>query len=92
MRPETITWLANVRAQVAAGADIVIVRGPAGAVTIFPDERVGTSDDELRKVVWPTMNELWTYFTVVVVFIIAIMAFTGVLDFAFNRAVMWLFA
>ena len=48
--------------------------------------------DELRKVVWPTMNELWTYFTVVVVFIIAIMAFTGVLDFAFNRAVMWLFA
>ena len=48
--------------------------------------------DELRKVVWPTMNELWTYFTVVVVFIVAIMAFTGVLDFAFNKAVMWLFA
>ena len=35
--------------------------------------------DELRKVV-------------VVVFIVAIMAFTGVLDFAFNKAVMWLFA
>ena len=34
--------------------------------------------DELRKVV--------------VVFIVAIMAFTGVLDFAFNKAVMWLFA
>ena len=28
----------------------------------------------------------------VVVFIVAIMAFTGVLDFAFNKAVMWLFA
>ena len=43
--------------------------------------------DELRKVVWPTSNELWTYFLVVVVFIAAIMAFTGVLDFAFDRLV-----
>lgn len=45
--------------------------------------------DELRKVVWPTRNELWTYFVVVVVFIVAIMAFTGVLDVAFDRLVMW---
>ena len=48
--------------------------------------------DELRKVVWPTSNELWTYFLVVVVFIAAIMAFTGVLDFAFDRLVMWAFS
>lgn len=48
--------------------------------------------DELRKVVWPTSKELSTYFTVVVVFIVAIMAFTGVLDFAFDRLVMWVFA
>ncbi|QPL05036.1 MULTISPECIES: preprotein translocase subunit SecE [Actinomyces] len=48
--------------------------------------------DELRKVVWPTSKELWTYFTVVVVFIVAIMAFTGVLDLVFDRLVMWLFA
>ena len=48
--------------------------------------------DELRRVVWPTSKELWTYFSVVVVFIVAIMAFTGVLDLAFDRLVMWLFA
>ena len=63
-------------------------RGFFGRIALFIRQVI----DELRKVVWPTMNELWTYFTVVVVFIIAIMAFTGVLDFAFNRVVMWLFA
>lgn len=48
--------------------------------------------DELRKVVWPARNELWTYFVVVVVFILAIMAFTGVLDVAFDRLIMWALA
>ncbi|WP_194949185.1 preprotein translocase subunit SecE [Actinomyces trachealis] len=48
--------------------------------------------DELKKVVWPTRNELTTYFIVVVVFILAIMAFTGVLDFVFNKIVNWVFA
>ena len=48
--------------------------------------------DELRKVVWPTGSELWTYFLVVVVFIVAIMAFTGLLDLGFDRLVMWAFA
>ena len=56
-------------------------RGFFGRIALFIRQVI----DELRKVVWPTMNELWTYFTVVVVF-------TGVLDFAFNKAVMWLFA
>ena len=48
--------------------------------------------DELRKVVWPTNGELWTYISVVVVFIVAIMAFTGILDTVFDRIVMWVFA
>ncbi|SPT52975.1 Preprotein translocase subunit secE [Actinomyces bovis] len=47
--------------------------------------------DELKKVVWPTRNELSTYFIVVVVFILAIMAFTGALDFVFNQIVNWVF-
>ncbi len=38
------------------------------------------------------MNELWTYFTVVVVFIIAITWPSPGYWTAFNRAVMWLFA
>ena len=45
--------------------------------------------DEMRKVIWPTKNELWTYFVVVVVFIVAIMAFTGILDTIFDRLVLW---
>ena len=45
--------------------------------------------DALRKVVWPTWNELTTYFVVVIVFIAAIMVFTGVLDMIFDRIVMW---
>ena len=48
--------------------------------------------DEMRKVIWPTKNELWTYFVVVVVFILAIMAFTGLLDAAFDWLIMRVFA
>ncbi|CAM2923881.1 preprotein translocase subunit SecE [Actinomyces slackii] len=62
-------------------------RGFFGRIALFIRQVI----DELRKVVWPTGNELWTYFLVVVFFILAIMVFTGVLDYAFNRAVMWIF-
>ena len=62
--------------------------GPLGRIVLFFRQVV----DELRKVVWPTGSELWTYFLVVVVVIVAIMAFTGVLDFAFDRLVMWAFS
>ena len=62
--------------------------GPLGRIVLFFRQVV----DELRKVVWPTGSELWTYFLVVVVFIVAIMAFTGVLDFAIDRLVMWAFS
>ena len=51
MSPAHAAWLANVRAEAAAGALMVIVTGtvrgqPARAI-IFPDEIVGKSDDEL---------------------------------------------
>ena len=62
--------------------------GPLGRIVLFFRQVV----DELRKVVWPTGSELWTYFLVVVVFIVAIMAFTGLLDLGFDRLVMWAFA
>lgn len=63
-------------------------RGPISRIALYFRQVV----DELRKVVWPTRNELWTYFAVVVVFILAIMLFTGVLDAVFDRLVMWAFA
>lgn len=39
---------------------------------------------ELKKVVWPTRDELWTYFAVVIVFVVALMVFVGVVDLAFS--------
>ncbi|SDN09739.1 preprotein translocase subunit SecE [Actinomyces ruminicola] len=63
-------------------------RGPFSRISLYFRQVI----DELRKVVWPTRNELWTYFAVVVVFILAIMLFTGVLDAVFDRLVMWVFA
>lgn len=40
---------------------------------------------EMKKVTYPTGNETWTYFTVVIVFVAVIMAFTGLLDFGFGK-------
>ena len=46
---------------------------------------------ELKKVVRPTRTELFTYFVVVLVFVLAIMAYVGLLDLAFGRLVLWIF-
>ncbi|WP_022868492.1 preprotein translocase subunit SecE [Schaalia vaccimaxillae] len=40
---------------------------------------------EMKKVTYPTGQETWTYFTVVIVFVVAIMAFAGLLDFGFGK-------
>ena len=40
---------------------------------------------EMKKVIYPSGSETWTYFLVVIVFVAAIMAFTGLLDFLFGR-------
>ena len=39
---------------------------------------------ELRKVVYPSKSELWTYFLVVIVFVGVLMAFIGVFDLLFG--------
>ncbi|ASW53517.1 preprotein translocase subunit SecE [Plantactinospora sp. KBS50] len=46
---------------------------------------------ELRKVIWPTRNELLTYTAVVVVFVAVVLAIVTGLDFAFGRGVLWVF-
>ncbi|QPK81598.1 preprotein translocase subunit SecE [Schaalia sp. ZJ405] len=40
---------------------------------------------EMKKVTYPSGQETWTYFVVVVVFVAAIMAFAGLLDLGFGR-------
>jgi preprotein translocase subunit SecE len=46
---------------------------------------------ELRKVVWPTQQQLITYFSVVLVFVVVIMAIVSLLDVAFGKMVFALF-
>ena len=46
---------------------------------------------ELRKVVRPTRNELLTYFSVVLVFVLAVMTYVSLLDFGFGKLVLWVF-
>jgi preprotein translocase subunit SecE len=46
---------------------------------------------ELRKVIWPTRDQLTTYFIVVLVFVLFMIAFVSVLDFGFNKAAFAIF-
>jgi preprotein translocase subunit SecE len=46
---------------------------------------------ELRKVVWPTQQQLVTYFIVVVAFVLFFMAIVSLLDLAFGKAVFAVF-
>jgi preprotein translocase subunit SecE len=41
---------------------------------------------ELRKVIWPTRDQLVTYFLVVLVFVLFMIALVSLLDFGFNKA------
>lgn len=40
--------------------------------------------DEMKKVVYPTREELWRYFLVVIVFVAIIMAAVGLMDLGFG--------
>jgi preprotein translocase subunit SecE len=46
---------------------------------------------ELRKVVWPSQQQLVTYFIVVMVFVLVMIAIVSVLDLAFGKAVFAIF-
>ncbi|WP_435746667.1 preprotein translocase subunit SecE [Nocardioides sp. SYSU DS0663] len=47
---------------------------------------------ELRKVVWPTQQQLITYFLVVMVFVIFMMALVSLLDLGFGQLAFEVFA
>ena len=46
---------------------------------------------ELRKVVWPTQEQLVTYFIVVLVFVAFFMTFVSLLDLGFGKLVFEIF-
>ena len=47
---------------------------------------------ELRKVVWPTRPQVVSYFWVVLVFVLFMMAIVAGLDYGFGKAAFWIFA
>jgi len=46
---------------------------------------------ELRKVIWPTRNDLLTYTAVVVVFVAIMMTLVGLLDVGYAKGVLYIF-
>jgi preprotein translocase subunit SecE len=46
---------------------------------------------ELRKVIWPTRNELVTYTAAALVFIIVLSAIVLSLDYGFTKLMFWFF-
>ena len=46
---------------------------------------------ELRKVVWPTQQQLVTYFIVVMVFVLILIGYVSVLDLGFGKLIAALF-
>ncbi len=46
---------------------------------------------ELRKVIWPTRKELVTYTSVVIVFVLVVIAYVTVLDFGFSKGILAIF-
>ena len=56
-----------------------------------PTRFVRESISELRKVLWPSRNELVTYSIVVIVFVVIMVAIVAGLDIGFARLVLLLF-
>ena len=57
-------------------------KGPLKRLALFYRQIVA----ELRKVVWPTRNQLSTYTTVVIIFVIIMIGLVTVIDYGFDHA------
>jgi preprotein translocase subunit SecE len=62
-------------------------KGPVGRLALFYRQIVA----ELRKVVWPTRNQLTTYTTVVIIFVVIMIGLVTVIDYGFQEAVKYVF-
>jgi preprotein translocase subunit SecE len=58
-----------------------------GRISLFL-RQVGS---ELRKVVWPTKQQMVTYTAVVIVFVVIVALFISVLDLAFAQVMLFVF-
>jgi preprotein translocase subunit SecE len=62
-------------------------RGPLKRLGLFYRQIVA----ELRKVVWPTRNQLTTYTTVVIVFVVIMIGLVTVIDYGLSHAAKYVF-
>ncbi|HEY9370243.1 preprotein translocase subunit SecE [Streptomyces sp.] len=62
-------------------------KGPLGRLAVFYRQIIA----ELRKVVWPTRNQLTSYTTVVIVFVVIMIGLVTVIDYGFQEAVKYVF-
>lgn len=62
-------------------------KGPVARLALFYRQIIA----ELRKVVWPSRHDLITYTTVVIVFVVVIIALVTVIDWGFNKGVSYVF-
>jgi preprotein translocase subunit SecE len=58
-------------------------KGPIGRLGLFYRQIVA----ELRKVVWPNRNDLSTYTTVVIVFVVVVIGIVSLVDWGFSKLV-----
>jgi preprotein translocase subunit SecE len=61
--------------------------GPLRRIVLFYKQVVA----ELRKVIWPTRRELLTYTSVVLVFVVFMVAIVSLFDFVFSQGVLAVF-
>ncbi|CAL9529183.1 preprotein translocase subunit SecE [Streptomyces sp. enrichment culture] len=62
-------------------------KGPLKRLALFYRQIVA----ELRKVVWPTRNQLTTYTTVVIVFVVIMIGLVTVIDYGLDHAAKYVF-
>ncbi|MFB7461420.1 preprotein translocase subunit SecE [Streptomyces sp. NPDC088337] len=62
-------------------------KGPLKRLALFYRQIIA----ELRKVVWPTRNQLTTYTTVVIVFVVIMIGLVTVIDYGLNHAAKYVF-
>lgn len=78
-------------------SDSSAVRGPRGDKSGDAQKRTSIPTfyrqvvAELRKVVYPTQEQLVTYFFVVMIFVVVMMALVSVLDLGFGKLVFAVF-
>ena len=62
-------------------------KGPLKRLALFYRQIIA----ELRKVVWPTRNQLTSYTTVVIFFVAIMIALVTVIDYGLNHAAKYVF-